>query len=98
MVTGPADYLPETINNAQKSEFAMLTQRPMRHGSGVNFYRIEVRSVLRQAEDGSLGLRGTRRLDPVDSAIGRDSKSGAGSPSTGSGQRFVETHKLLLIR
>jgi alpha-glucosidase len=33
MVAGPADYLPGTINNAQKSEFAMLTQRPMGQGT-----------------------------------------------------------------
>ena len=46
--------------------------------SGVYFYRIEVRSVLREAEDESLALRGSRRADPLDSAIGRDSKSGTG--------------------
>jgi len=33
MVTGPADYLPGTVYNAQKSEFAMLTQRPMGQGT-----------------------------------------------------------------
>ncbi len=33
MVTGPADYLPGTIYNAQKSEFAMLGQRPMGQGT-----------------------------------------------------------------
>jgi alpha-glucosidase len=33
MVAGPADYLPGTIYNAQKSEFAMLTQRPMGQGT-----------------------------------------------------------------
>jgi hypothetical protein len=61
-----------------------------RLSSGVYFYRTEVRSVLREAEDESLALRGSRRADPLDSAIGRDSKSGAGS--------FVQTRKLLLLR
>jgi len=33
MVTGPADYLPGTINNAQKHEFRMVVPRPMGQGT-----------------------------------------------------------------
>lgn len=44
MVAGPADYLPGTIYNAQKSEFAMLTQRPM--GQGTRAHTIALCVVL----------------------------------------------------
>jgi alpha-glucosidase len=33
MVAGPADYLPGTINNAQKHEFNMVVPRPMGQGT-----------------------------------------------------------------
>ena len=33
MVAGPADYLPGTINNAQKHEFKMVVPRPMGQGT-----------------------------------------------------------------
>lgn len=33
MATGPADYLPGTVRNAQKNEFRMITQRPMGQGT-----------------------------------------------------------------
>ncbi len=33
MVAGPADYLPGTINNAQKHEFSMIVPRPMGQGT-----------------------------------------------------------------
>jgi alpha-glucosidase len=33
MVAGPADYLPGTVNNAQKNEFRMVEQRPMGQGT-----------------------------------------------------------------
>ena len=33
MVAGPADYLPGTVNNAQKNEFQMVVQRPMGQGT-----------------------------------------------------------------
>jgi alpha-glucosidase len=33
MVAGPADYLPGTINNAQKHEFRMVVPRPMGQGT-----------------------------------------------------------------
>ncbi len=51
--------------------------------SGVYFYH------LRDPESG-LGLRESRRPDPLDSAKGRDSRSGAGD--------FMQTRKLCLIR
>ena len=38
------------------------------------------------------------QVRPLDSAIGRDSKGGAGDPSTSSGQSFVQTRKLLLLK
>jgi alpha-glucosidase len=33
MVTGPADYLPGTVNNTQPDEFRLVEQRPMGRGT-----------------------------------------------------------------
>jgi hypothetical protein len=38
------------------------------------------------------------QVRPSDSAVGQDSRSGAGDPSLHSGQSFVQTRKLLLLR
>ena len=58
--------------------------------SGVYFCRLQVRSVLREAEEESRALRRSRRADPLDSAVGRDSRDGAGN--------YTETQKLVVVR
>jgi len=80
-----------TIHNTLGQQVALLVQGDQEAG----YHEVKL--------DGSRLSSGVYfyriQVRPLDSAIGRDSKSGAGDPSTSSGARdFVQTRKLLLLK